>query len=497
MLRVLWRIGVCAGLFAMGLPAQVPASTRLNPTIQQIVQAISQDRIAANLNKLEGFGTRYVLSSQDDPMHGIGAAKRWLYGEFKSYSPRLEVSYQNFRIKKGARRGQVLREVELANVVAVLPGGIDKDRFVLISGHYDSVHLHRKPQFTEAERLADLVKRGMEENEAKRYMQLFPTEESLGEVDAEATAADTFAPGVTDDGSGTSAVLETARVMSGYHFDKTVIFVAFAGEEIGLEGSKVYATSAKSKAMEIEAVLNNDIIGSTVAGNGRTSNSTLRMFAAGPEDSPSRALLRYAKHVAELYVPSMQVDPIFRGDRFNRGGDQLSFTTQGYAGLRLTTPSENYENQHSGADTLANTSVPYATRVTQINAAVLASLALAPAPPVLNWTFQSSDRKGDRLPLLSRGKSEYDAVMRWQPSPEPDLAGYAVVIRSTTSPDWQKEIWVGNVNSYTIANFSIDDVVIGVKAVDRDGNESLVSAYLEPVSQQLTAPPAAPKEGSK
>ncbi|HTC89590.1 MAG TPA: M28 family peptidase [Bryobacteraceae bacterium] len=491
MMPIFLKIAACAGVLAISLPAQAP-STRLNPTVQQITGAISEERIAENLKKLEGFGTRYILSSDDDRAHGIGAARRWLYSQFESYSPRLEVSYQNFRIKKGARRGQVLREVQLSNVVAVLPGTIDKDRYVLITGHYDTVHLQRKPQFTEAERLADLVKRGMEENEAKRYMQLFPTEETLGEVDAERTAAEAAAPGVTDDGSGTAAVLETARVMSDFHFDKTVIFVAFAGEEIGLEGSKVYATSAKEKSMQIEAVLNNDIIGSDVSGNGRSSNSTLRMFAMGPEDSPSRALLRYAKHVAELYVPSMQVDPIFRGDRFNRGGDQLSFTTQGYAAVRLTTPSENFENQHSGTDTFANTSVPYTTRVTRMNAAVLASLALAPAPPVLNWTFLSGERKGDRLPLLTRGKSEYDAVMRWQPSPEPDIAGYAVMIRSTTAPDWEKEIWVGNVTKYTIANFSIDDVVIGVKAVDRDGNESMVSSYLEPVNLQLTAPPAAP-----
>ena len=172
---------------------------------------------------------------------------------------------------------------------------IDKDRFVLITGHYDTVTLHHKPKFTGQERLADLVKKGMDESEAKRYMQLLPTEETLGEVDAEATAAETVSPGVTDDGSGTAAVLEAARVMSGHPFDKTMVFVAFAGEEIGLEGSKVYAASAKSKDMQIEAVLNNDIIGSDVSGNGRASNGALRTFAAGPEDSPSRALLHRAK----------------------------------------------------------------------------------------------------------------------------------------------------------------------------------------------------------
>jgi Zn-dependent M28 family amino/carboxypeptidase len=387
--------------------------------------------------------------------------------------------------------------VELANVVAVLPGTADKDRFVLVTAHYDSLNLKRKPKFTEQERLDDLVKRGVDENEAKKYMQLFPTEEALGEVDAEATAAETVAPGVTDDGSGTATVLELARVMSKYRFRKTLVFIAFAAEEIGMEGSKVYALAAKEKGMQIEAVLNNDIIGSVVAGNGRSASSTLRVFAGGPEDSPARAVLRYTKQIAERYVPSMKVEMIFHGDRFNRGGDQLSFFTQGYAAARLTSPSENYENQHSATDTLANTSVPYTVRVAKMNAAVLASLALAPAPPVVNWTFMSGDRKGDRLPLLSRGKSGYDAVMRWQPVSAADLAGYAVVLRATTAPDWEREIWVGNVTSYVIADFSIDDVVLGVKAVDRDGNQSLVSAYLEPINQQSTAPPAAPVDSDK
>jgi hypothetical protein len=246
--------------------------------------------------------------------------------------------------------------------------------------------------------------------------------------------------------------------------------------------------------MQIEAVLNNDIIGSDTAGNGRVNNSTLRVFSDGPEDSPGRALLRYTKLLAERYVPSMHVEMVFHADRFNRGGDHTSFVTQGYAAVRLTTPNENYENQHTATDTFSNTSAPYTTRVTRMNAAALASLALAPPPPVVNYTYQSGERKGDRSPMLSRGKSGYDAALRWQPSTAPDIAGYAVVIRATTAPDWEREIWVGNVTSYTMPEVSVDDIVIGVKAIDRDGNQSLVSAYLEPVIQQLTAPPASPKE---
>lgn len=484
---ILPKAAVCALLFAYSIPAQPPYA-RFNPAIKQIVDAVSEDRIAATLKRLESFGTRYILSAQDDASKGIGAAKRWIFSEFQSYSPRLQVSYQNFTLKK--RAGAVLRDVDLSNVVAVLPGTIDKERYVLVTAHYDSVNTKSvtKPGSTDEERLAEMVKRGTDPDEAKRVLQLFPTPEDARGLDYEATAAQTIAPGVTDDGSGIAAVLELARLMSQYQFDKTIIFIAFAAEEVALDGSRSYATLAKQKDMQIEAVLNNDIIGSDVSGNGRSENGVLRVFADGPEDSPSRALLRFTRQLAERYVPSMKVVMVFHRDRFGRAGDHTSFVAQGFAAVRITTPSENFANQHSATDTFEHTSVPYTARVTRMNAAVLAGLALAPAPPVVNYSIQSGEWKGQRRPMLSR--SHYDAVLRWLKSPEPDVAGYAVVIRATTAPDWEREIWVGDVTRYTIPDFSIDDVVIGVKAVDRDGNQSLVAAYLEPVSPQLTAAPA-------
>jgi hypothetical protein len=393
-------------------------------------------------------------------------------------------------VKKGTRQGLVLRDVELANVIAVLPGTIHKDRYLLVTGHYDSMALEYKPEHTDSQRLDDLVKHGMLDSEARRLIELIPTPEVPAVRDPEKTAVAPLAPGVTDDGSGVAAVLELARVMSQHQFDKTVVFIAFSGEEIGLEGSKAYAAMAQEKGMDIEAVLNNDIIGSDLGGDGRAENGMVRVFGAGPEDSPSRALLRYTKEVAERYVPAMDVEMVFRGDRFLRGGDHLPFVQRGYGAVRFTSAAENYANQHTPTDTFANTSAPYATRVARMNGAVLASLALAPAPPVLNWDYGSGPNKGGHTPLLTRGKSGYDAVLHWQPNTEPDLAGYAVVIRSTTSPVWQRETWVGNVTGYTMAGLSIDDVVIGVKAVDNDGNQSLVSAYLEPVLPSLLGTPA-------
>lgn len=476
-----------AAFCAFSLLAQQP-ETRLNPDVKKIVDSISQERIAATLRKLEGFGTRYILSSQDDPVHGIGAAKRWIHDEFQSYSPRLQVSYQNFSVKKGARRGQVIRDVDLANIVAVLPGTTEKDHYVLVSGHYDSVALIRKTYTGEEQIVAEGVRQGIDESEERRFLKALPPDRELAPLDFEATAAQTIAPGVTDDGSGTAAVMELARVMSAYQFDKTIVFVAFAAEEVGLSGSQVYAAQAKHDNMQIEAVLNNDIIGSDASGNGRSATNTLRVFSAGPEDSAPRELARYTKMMAERYVPSMQVEMVFRGDRFLRGGDHTPFVNQGFAAVRLTSAIENYDNQHTVTDTFANTSVPYATRVTRMNAAALASLALAPSAPVLNWTWSSGPNKGGHEPMLTRGKSGYDAVLHWRPNTEDDLAGYAVMLRSTTSPVWEREIWVGNVTNYTLPDVSIDDVVIGVKAIDKEGNQSLVSCYTEPVLPSMLTP---------
>jgi hypothetical protein len=471
--------------------AQAPV-TGLNPTVKQIVDQVSEQRISATMKHLGEYGTRFVGSDQDSEARGIGAAKRWIENEFKSYSPRLEVSLDHFSVKKNQR---VSKDVELANVVAVLPGTTDKDRYVIVGGHYDSIALKRTAN---AQRTDD-------------------------GTPANAADVDPDAPGVADDASGTAATMELARVMSQYQFDKSIVFIAFAAEEIGLNGSKNYADEAKEKKMTIEAMLNNDIIGTDVSGNGASANGHVRVFAEGPEDSTSRAIARYAKEIAERYVPSMTVDLVFRRDRFSRGGDHTSFVRDGFGAIRLTTPSENYANQHTATDTFANASPPYATHVAKVNAAVLASLALAPKPPVVQAppgagrggrgaqgqgqgggtaaaapTPTPEEQAARRAamanrPGLSRGKSGYDAALRWaNPNPEADLAGYAIVIRDTTSPVWQREIYVGKVTEYTLPDFSIDDVVIGVKAIDKDGNQSLVSSYDQaPLNlQQLQRPPA-------
>jgi hypothetical protein len=322
-----------------------------------------------------------------------------------------------------------------------------------------------------------------------------------------AKAAELPAPGVTDDGSGTACVMECARVLSQYEFDATLVFVAFAGEEQGLVGARAMAKRLKDKNQTIEAVLNNDIIGSEISGNGVIDNRRVLVFSEDPNDSPSRSIARFARRIGERYFPELSVDLIFRYDRFGRGGDHTAFNQQGYAAVRVTTPNENFANQHTPTDTFANTSPSYTAKVVRTNAAVAAAMALAPRAPIVSrptpaatattgasgtqpvsGATQPTAAEVEEAPTprpqpvgpgLSRGSSGYDAVLRWdQPDPEPDLAGFVVVVRSTTAPDWEREIWAGNVKEFTLKNTSIDQLVFGVKAVDKEGHESPVSAFV-------------------
>ena len=460
------RISLAASLLllalsfsAQGVQDGAQPSQRLDPRIQKIVSEISADRIAEIEKKLESFGTRNTLSDPNQPGRGIGAARQWILDQMTSYSPRLQVSFDMHTIPKA---GRVWKEIELRNVVAVLPGKMEQaaSRWIMITGHYDSLNL-RVPQ----ELRSDLAK-----------------------------AAEIVAPGVTDDGSGTACVMECARVLSQYEFDATLVFVAFAGEEQGLIGSRAMAKRLKEKSQAIQAVLNNDIIGSEVSGNGVVDNRRVLVLSEDPNDSPSRQIARFVKRIGERYFPEMTVDMIFRYDRFGRGGDHTPFNQEGYGAVRITTPNENFANQHSPTDTFANTSPAYAAKVTRINAAAAAAMALAPRPPITMRPAPAgapaasatpADTEGAPAPRtqptgpgLSRGGG-YDAVLRWDyPDAEPDLAGFIVVVRSTTSPDWEREIWAGNVKEFTLKNTSIDQLVFGVKSVDREGHESPVSAYV-------------------
>ncbi len=421
-----------------------PAQT-LDPLIQKIVSEISEQRVADIMRRLGDFETRSTVSDPTPANRGIGAARQWIFDQFKSYSPRLQVSFDTYTIPKTNR---IYKDTELRNILAILPGSAPQagNRWILISGHYDSINLLDAAGLRPAE------------------------------------AAELPAPGVSDDASGAACAMECARVMSQYEFGATLVFVAFAGEEEGLYGSRALARRLKAARQGIEAVLNNDIIGNEVSGNGSSDQHRVLVFSEDPNDSTSRQIARFVRAAAARYCPDMAADMIFRYDRFGRGGDQTPFNQEGYAAVRLTTPNEYYARQHNRLDTFANASPAYATRVVRVNAAAAALMALAPGPPVTS--FAAGSAAGNlalpNRPGLSRGTG-YDAVLRWnEPEAGPDLAGFVVLVRATTAPDWEKEIWAGNVHQFTLKDTPIDQIVLGVKAVDRAGHESPVSAYVNP-----------------
>lgn len=476
-------------LLATSAPADEKA---VNAQVRKVVDEVSEARIKATLEKLVSFGTRNTMSNQDDPEHGVGAARQWIFNEFKSYSPRLQVRFDKWRVKK---QGRIFKDVDLYDVIAVLPGKTMPETEILISGHYDSLNFGtRAPQPPSPD------------GTPAPAPQLSPEEQEK--------QANLIAPGACDDGSGTASVMELARVMSQYEFDKTLVFVAFAGEEQGLIGSTLEAAKAKKENEQIEAVLNNDIIGTEVSGNGRIDNGSVSVYSDEVMDSPSQQLARLIREVAERYVPSMKVKVMFMQDRLGRGGDHSPFQLEGFAAVRISTPNENYANQHTATDLLENMSVPYTTRVARINAAAAASLALAPKPPAVMSLPRTTGTgaattptapvggraasaaaangaapagRGGRgpQPMITRGQSRYDAQLRWRTSgSEANLKGFAIVMRPTTSPFWEQEIFVGKVNEYTLKDVSIDDVRFGVKAIGADGTESIVTPYIYPARRK-------------
>jgi len=481
--RQITAIAVSICMTAAFAPAEEKG---VSPKVQEMMDQVSEARIKAILEKLESFGTRNTMSNPDDPARGVGAARTWILKEMQSYSPKLQVRFERFRVKKQGQR--IFKDVDLYNVVAVLPGTKMPETTVVVSGHYDSLNLGNRP--------AGAAAAGPGTDGAGAPGN---TTATMTLADFEKNA-DLPAPGVCDDGSGTAAVMELARVMSQYQFDKTITFIAFAGEEQGLIGSSLQAAKAKKERQVIEAVLNNDIIGTDVAGNGRMSNGMVSIYSDETMDSISQQLARYTREIGERYIPSMKVNTVFMGDRLGRGGDHTPFQWEGFAAVRVSTPNEIYANQHHATDTLANMSVPYTTKVAKVNLVVAANLALAPKPPIVMPEPRAGGGRqgaaptgaagapaaGGRRPgpMIARGAG-YDAVLRWRAAgPEEDIKGYAIVIRPTTSPYWEQEIYVGKVNTFTLKDVSIDDAKFGIKAIGTNGMESLVTAYLYPARQK-------------
>jgi Peptidase family M28 len=449
-------------LFAASVvPAQTPArrsAPSRHRTIANIVREIEARNIETSIRKLVSFGTRNTLSEQNDPKRGIGAARDWLYAEFLKAAAvsngRMTVEKQSYEQQKAAR---VPQPTMITNVVATLKGTQPEstDRLYVVSGHYDS-------------------------------MCNSPTD------------AKCDAPGANDDASGTAAVLEMARVMAKYEFDATIVFMAVAGEEQSLLGSTYFAEQAKQKNWKIDAMFTNDIVGNTLGGNGVRDRGTVRVFSegvpsnetpaeattrrsvGGENDSPSRQLARFIKEVAEASVPQMKVMLVYRRDRYGRGGDHIPFLERGYPAVRFTEVNEEFRRQHQNVrvengvqfgDRPEFVDFSYVANVARVNAASLAALALAPARP-------------SGVTILSVRLSN-DTDLKWETNKEPDLAGYEIVWRDTTSALWTNSKPVGNVTSFTMKGMSKDNFFFGVRAIDKEGNRSPVT-YPKP--QMRTQP---------
>jgi hypothetical protein len=429
-------------LAAVAKPAiGTPADARIRTALNQI----SPKQIQATIEKLVSFGTRSTLSAQDPAAissgRGIGAAREWIKSEYERYSKAcggcLEVKVDSF-IQQPMERVSVA--TPLTNVYAVLKGTdpTAATHVVLVTGHYDSRN-----------------------------------------SDNSDTAKD--APGANDDASGTAVSLECARVLSKLRFPGTIIFLAVAGEEQGLLGSAHFAQMARQQSWNIDAVLNNDIVGGN-KGPGQDAH-TVRVFSegipnqadelllrrlralGGESDSPSREVARYIAEVADAFGLRIKPLLIFRLDRYLRGGDHISFNEQGYAAVRFTEYREDFTRQHQDlrtengieyGDKLQYVDFDYVAEVARLNAATLASLASAPPPP-------SNVR-------LMAGALDNDSTLTWDASP--GASEYEIVWRATSSPQWEHGQRVGAVSRSTL-QLSKDNVIFGVRALDHDGHASL------------------------
>ncbi len=425
--------------------ASSQVTVQRDPQIEQMLNEVSADSLRSYIYKLVSFGTRNTLSTQTDPSRGIGAARNWVLGRFNEFSKasggRLSAMIDTTFLQPDGKR--VTHPLILGNVVATLKGTDPNDnRIFLISGHLDN-------------------------------MRSSPTD-SLGD-----------APGANDDGSGTVAVMECARIMSKYSFPATIIFVAVSGEEQGLLGAAFMSEKAKKGNWNIEAVLNNDIMGSNNSNEtGIIDNTKVRVFSEGlpafeteksasnirtlglENDGKARQLARYVKEIGERYVDNLQVMLIYRNDRFLRGGDHTPYVQRGFAAVRITEMNENYTRQHQDIRTengIAYGDLPehidfeYLRKNTCMNLANLASLAKAPGMP---------DSVKMEVRRLSNSTS-----LSWQAPRMGKVKGYYVLIRETTSAFWQRKIFT---TETTIRlPLSKDNYFFAVQSVNESGNESL------------------------
>ncbi|HCN82412.1 MAG TPA: peptidase M28 [Sphingobacteriaceae bacterium] len=414
--------------------------------IRRMASEVSAQNLETIIRKLVGFETRHTLSDTISNKTGIGAARNWIKQELEKYSKesggRLKVEFDPFIQPADGRR--ILQPVSMKNVLAILPGTDPADnRIFIVTGHYDS-------------RATDVM-------------------------DAKSSA-----PGANDDGSGTAAVMEMARVMSKYKFNSTIIFGTLVAEEQGLYGAVHLAKRAKESAWNVEGMITNDIVGNTygretdlrdnrsvrifsegVPAGETTAAALLRSSIGSENDGAAREFARYLKETGEKYVDQLDVKLIYRKDRYLRGGDHTAFSEQGFSAIRVTEMNEDFNRQHQNVrkekgvdygDLPDFVDYTYLQKVARMNLVSLASLALAPQKP-------------QNVSVLTRELTNRTSL-QWEAPKGEKPAGYYVNMRETSSPFWEKKFFV-NDTKITL-DYSKDNYFFGVQSVDAEGHESLV-----------------------
>ena len=414
--------------------------------LYNVIDSVSSERIENDVKTLVNFGTRHTLSDTLSKSRGIGAARRWIKSEFDNISKDcngcLDVFYQKnyFEPKDGER---IVKPVWINNVVAIQRGTSHPNRFIIMSGDIDS-RVSNPNNFIDD------------------------------------------SPGANDNATGMAGTIEVARVLSKYIFKNSIIYVGLSGEEQGLFGGKGLAAHAKKEGWEIIGILNNDMIGNIKGVDGVIDNRTFRIFSepvpanetesqrkarrfyGGEVDGISRQLARYVHKNTKKFMPEMNPLMIYRLDRFGRGGHHRPFNDVGYAGIRIMEAHENYTMQHQDirlengiafGDVIEGVDFEYAKKLTSVNAINLASLAWAP-PTVKKFSIG--------------GIVHASVKFKWEKVNDPNIAGYKIYWRDTTSPIWQYERFIGDINSYKLEGIVIDNFFFGISTVGKNGFESQI-----------------------
>ncbi|WP_375285957.1 M20/M25/M40 family metallo-hydrolase [Sphingomonas sp.] len=412
------------------------------PSAALALQAPSPSRLRADVEAMVAFGTRHSLSSATDPKRGIGAARVWAADRFAAISKDCGGCISVERLSRRFTGPRAPGGVVIENVLGIQKGS-DPNRYVIVGAHIDS-------------RITDVMN-------------------ATGD-----------APGANDNASGVALVLEAARLLSQakQKYAATIIYAVFSGEEQGLWGAQLLAETATARGWQVDAMLNNDIVGNSLGQGGVQVADRVRVFSegirageslvqaqerhglGGEDDGPSRALAKAIDGLAARIPGGLDVFVDRRPDRFGRGGDHEPFLRQGYPAVRFSVGAENWDRQHQDlrtengivyGDTVEGMDFDYLAKVTAINVAALARLATAPAAPA------GVTVSGD----LSR-----DTMVAWQAVP--GASGYRVHWRRTDRQEWTDHVDVVG-TSYLAKQVPVDDTWFGVSALGTDGRESLVA----------------------